>query len=191
MTALSLELAKTQAYRLGMSKKSLSPAAWIDAGLEQLAALGPAALRAEPLSRHLNTSKGSFYWHFKDVPAFQAALLEAWQARVINKMRADENQGGTPTDKLIRFGQMVQFDIAGPALRAWAQADQAVGSALADVDKARMERLSQLLAEIGVTNSDFAKAAYGTLVGLQQIQMDDGEALVAYAALVDLAMALE
>jgi hypothetical protein len=51
--------------------------------------------------------------------------------------------------------------------------------------------LSQLLAEVGITNGDFAKAAYGTLVGLQQIQMDDGDALVAYATLVDLAMALE
>ncbi|MDB2578718.1 TetR/AcrR family transcriptional regulator [Tateyamaria sp.] len=174
-----------------MSKQSLSPATWIDAGLEQLAALGPAALRAEPLSRHLNTSKGSFYWHFKDVPAFQVALLDTWQARVLNKMRADVNLEGSPTDKLIRFGQMVQFDIAGPALRAWAQTNQAVASTLADVDKARMERLSQLLAEVGITNGDFAKAAYGTLVGLQQIQMDDGDALVAYATLVDLAMALE
>ena len=62
-----------------MAKAPLSPAAWIDAGLEQLTSLGQSALRAEPLSRHLKTSKGSFYWHFKDVPDFRARMLAHWR----------------------------------------------------------------------------------------------------------------
>lgn len=174
-----------------MAKAPLSPAAWIDAGLEQLTALGPSALRAEPLSRHLNTSKGSFYWHFKDVPAFQTALLAEWKQRTRARLADDAALGGTQTDKLIRFGQSVQTDAAGPALRAWAQADTAVAATLSDIDAARMDRLISLLADIGITNDDFAKAAYGSLVGLQQMHMDDGDALVAYAALIDLVLALK
>lgn len=158
--------------------------------MQQLAALGPSALRAEPLSRHLKTSKGSFYWHFKDVPAFQNALLDEWKASTLATLDADGKMDGSSTDKLIRFGQSVQNDVAGPALRAWAQADATVAKALAEVDTARMKRLSALMADIGIKNEDFAKAAFGTLIGLQQTHLDDGDGLVAYAALIDLVLAL-
>ncbi|WP_299612804.1 TetR/AcrR family transcriptional regulator [uncultured Tateyamaria sp.] len=174
-----------------MAKAPLSPAAWIDAGLQQLTAQGPLALRAEPLSRHLKTSKGSFYWHFKDVPAFQKALLAEWKARALATLAEDSAQDGTATDKMIRFGQSVQEDTAGPALRAWAQQDKAVAKALKDVDAARLVRLTELMSDIDVTNEEFAKAAYGSLVGLKQMHSDDGDALVAFAALVDLVMALK
>ncbi|MEL6452439.1 MAG: TetR/AcrR family transcriptional regulator [Pseudomonadota bacterium] len=174
-----------------MAKAPLSPAAWIEAGLDQLTAAGPMALRAEPLSRHLKTSKGSFYWHFKDVPAFQSALLDTWQANALAQLAEDAAQDGTPTDKMIRFGQSVQGDAAGPALRAWAHADPSVAAKVAEVDAARMDRLIGLMTDIGVTNTDFAKAAYGALVGLKQMKSDDGDALVAFAALVDLVMALK
>lgn len=174
-----------------MAKTPLSPAAWIDAGLDQLTASGPMALRAEPLSRHLNTSKGSFYWHFKDVPAFQAALLASWKSDALAKLAEDAATDGSATDKMIRFGQSVQNDTPGPALRAWAQADPTVAAAIADVDAARMTRLISLMNDIGVTNVDFSKAAYGSLVGLKQMNSEDGDALVAFAALVDLVMALK
>lgn len=174
-----------------MAKAPLSPAAWIDAGLDQLTAQGPLALRAEPLSRHLKTSKGSFYWHFKDVPAFQKALLSEWKARALATLAEDSAADGTATDKMIRFGQSVQEDTAGPALRAWAQQDKAVAKALKEVDAARLKRLTTLMSDIDVTNEEFAKAAYGALVGLKQMHNDDGDALVAFAALVDLVMALK
>ncbi|WP_299142583.1 TetR/AcrR family transcriptional regulator [uncultured Tateyamaria sp.] len=174
-----------------MAKTPLSPATWIDAGLAQLTAEGPLALRAEPLSRHLKTSKGSFYWHFKDVPAFQEALLAEWKARALTQLETDAGMDGSDTDKMIRFGQSVQEDTAGPALRAWAHADATVSKAVAQVDAARMTRLIALMSGIGVTNEDFAKAAYGALVGLKQMHSDDGDALVAFAALVDLVMALK
>lgn len=174
-----------------MAKAPLSPAAWIQAGLAQLTTSGPAALRAEPLSRHLKTSKGSFYWHFKDVPAFQAALLEDWKTRALHQLAQDEKLGGSDTDKMIRFGQSVQQDKAGPALRAWAQSDTIVANKIAIVDAARMRRLVALMHDIGIDNEDFAKAAYGALVGLKQMGNRDGDALVAFAALVDLVMALK
>lgn len=174
-----------------MAKTPLSPAAWIEAGLQQLTLNGPLALRAEPLSRHLKTSKGSFYWHFKDVPAFQAALLSEWKDRAMAQLAQDATLGGSDTDKMIRFGQSVQEDSAGPALRAWAQGDASVAKTIAAVDAARLKRLTGLMADIGVSNKDFAMAAYGALVGLKQMNNKDGDALVAFAALVDLVMALK
>jgi len=174
-----------------MAKTPLSPAAWIDAGLAQLTVQGPLALRAEPLSRHLKTSKGSFYWHFKDVPAFQAALLAEWKDRALSQLAHDATLGGSDTDKMIRFGQTVQNDATGPALRAWAQADATVSKVVAKVDAARLKQLNGLMKDIGVRNEDFTQAAYGALVGLKQMHNKDGDALVAFAALVDLVMALK
>ncbi|MEL7165187.1 MAG: TetR/AcrR family transcriptional regulator [Pseudomonadota bacterium] len=172
-----------------MARAQLSPAAWIDAGLERLAAEGPVALRAEPLSRHLKTSKGSFYWHFKDVPAFQMAVLDRWRSGALAALAADAESEGSSTDQLIRFAQTVQADTTGPALRAWAQTDQDVAKALAQVDQARIDRLTKLLHAIGLRNDDFAKAAFGTLIGLQQTHVDNGDALVAYGALIDVILA--
>ena len=104
-------------------------------------------------------------------------------------LASDADAGGSSTDKLIRFGQSLLSDSAGPALRAWAQADANVAKTLEEVDKARIEQLTGLMREIGLRNEDFAKAAFGALIGLQQTHLDDGDALVAYAALIDVTLA--
>ncbi len=174
-----------------MARNTLTPAAWIEAGLAQLTVDGPQALRAETLARHLKTTKGSFYWHFKDVPAFHTALLEHWKETALREAKALKDAEGTPAERLIQLGQLVQSDTADAALRAWGQSHPDVAQTVADVDKARMAHLTDLLAEMGTRNKDFAKASYGALVGLRQMQMDDSEALLAYAALIDLALSLQ
>ena len=174
-----------------MARNTLTPTAWIEAGLAQLAAEGPDALRAEPLARHLKTTKGSFYWHFADVPAFHGALLAHWKEAALSGAEALSEAEGTGAERLIQLGQLVQGDSADAALRAWGQSNADVAQTVADVDAARMRHLSGLLKEMGTTNDDFAKAAYGALVGLRQMKMEDGEALIAYAALIDLVLALQ
>ena len=74
-------------------------------------------------------------------------------------------------------------------MRAWAQADASVASVLAEVDGARIARLTDLMRAIGLKNEDFSKAAFGALIGLQQTHLDDGDGLVAYAALIDVVLA--
>ena len=39
---------------------------------------GPNALRLDRLCERLGVTKGSFYWHFADLPAYRTALIEAW-----------------------------------------------------------------------------------------------------------------
>lgn len=174
-----------------MARETLTPAAWINAGLAQLASVGPSALRAEPLARHLKTTKGSFYWHFKDVPTYQAAVLEQWKASALASLDDVSQADGTPAEKLIQLGQAVQGDPVDAALRSWGQADTNVQQTLADVDAARMATLTKLMKDMGNNSKEFATAAYGSLVGLRQMQMDDGEALLAFAALIDLALSVK
>ena len=174
-----------------MARETLTQAAWIEAGLSQLAKQGALALRAEPLARHLKTTKGSFYWHFKDVPAFHKALLAHWKSQAMANVKALDAAEGSAAERMIGLGQSVQADASDSALRAWAQTDKKVAKVLAQVDAARMERLGKLMHEMGNSNPDFTKAAYGSLIGLRQMKMDDGEALIAYASLIDLVLALK
>ena len=174
-----------------MAKHTLTPAAWIEAGLAQLTTEGPQALRAEPLARYLKTTKGSFYWHFKDVPAFHDAVLAHWKDGALTAAAALKDADGSAAERLIQLGQTVQNDSADAALRAWGQSNPLVEQSVADVDAVRMAQLGALLTEMGTSNDDFAKAAYGALVGLRQMKMDDGDALVAYASLIDLVLALQ
>ena len=57
-----------------MPKLRLGPEDWVMAGFRALAADGPQAVRAETLARGLGATKGSFYWHFKDLAALHQAM---------------------------------------------------------------------------------------------------------------------
>ena len=67
----------------------LSAKDWLDQGLKTLASRGFTALKAEPLAKAMGVSRGSFYWHFADIGAFHAAILDAL-AR--GRRRADHRQ---------------------------------------------------------------------------------------------------
>ncbi|MEM9755689.1 MAG: TetR family transcriptional regulator, partial [Pseudomonadota bacterium] len=46
---------------------------WLDHALGQLAEHGYGALKAQSLARGLGVTRGSFYWHFESLEAFQRA----------------------------------------------------------------------------------------------------------------------
>jgi AcrR family transcriptional regulator len=53
--------------------------AWSRAALEVLGKRGVAGLAIEPLAKSLGTTKGSFYWHFRDREDLIRAALERWE----------------------------------------------------------------------------------------------------------------
>ena len=88
-----------------MKRERLSQKSWIEAGLSELASEGPKALAAEPLARKLGTTKGSFYWHFKDVPDFQKAVVKHWQSDAFAEMLHALEDNGKAEQRLRRFGR--------------------------------------------------------------------------------------
>jgi AcrR family transcriptional regulator len=52
---------------------------WTRAALEVLGERGVAGLAIEPLARSLGTTKGSFYWHFRNREDLIRAALERWE----------------------------------------------------------------------------------------------------------------
>src|SRR3954452_1072664 len=75
-------------------RESLGPSDWTEAALDALARGGITAVAVEPLAKALNTTKGSFYWHFADRNALLAATLELWEQRDTDRVIAamDESQ---------------------------------------------------------------------------------------------------
>ena len=62
-----------------VTQDRLTRSAWLDHGLRTLARQGADALKVGPLATALNVSRGSFYWHFKDIADFRTQLLQSWQ----------------------------------------------------------------------------------------------------------------
>src|ERR1700680_2696190 len=103
----------------------LSAKDWLDQGLKALARDGFTALKAEPLAKALGVSRGSFYWHFADVDAFHAAMVQHWRGvaaeRIIPDVEAAAGDG-SPLQLLLRrvFGERLALE---NAVRIWATID--------------------------------------------------------------------
>lgn len=136
-------------------KERLSKSDWLEFGLQSLANAGPAALKVDPMAKGLGVSRGSFYWHFKDITAFHDALAEHWLARSQSvaqtlRMRAD------PRDQL--FLLMKIADQTDPkletAIRVWAINTPKIAELVAKVDSYRIGVLTQLFEDMGCLRPD-------------------------------------
>jgi len=162
---------------------------WIIAGFHALAADGPRALKAEALARNLGTTKGSFYWHFKDVPAFHAAMLAHWKEKAVSDIIETLEGIPEPRQRFRRLASMASeaaperyggFAVE-PAIRAWALQDPLVAAGVADVDKARIAYLSEILVACDRPAS-LALMVYGAYVGLDDLASRGADGTVAALA---------
>ncbi|MGR3365016.1 MAG: TetR/AcrR family transcriptional regulator [Maritimibacter harenae] len=164
------------------SKPRLSTKDWIAAGFRSLVTKGPEALKAEPLARELGTTKGSFYWHFKDVPDFKTKMLQHWQGAVIQALSAAVDAGGTAAQRLYRINEISSTEAGNfggaalePAIRAWAQSDAEVAAAVEEIDAKRLAYLGATLKQLDLTNPEFARILYGAFIGMGTLSATDGQ----------------
>lgn len=146
-----------------MTKTRKTPETWIKAGLKALPKTGPDGLRAETLSRELGTTKGSFYWHFKDVPAFHAAVLEAWQASAQGRLEAALTDADTTVTQLRALSRLRATPL-DTAVRAWAAQSGSARKAVSRHDRAVLKRLEDLLSDLGATHPDFPGLVHAAIV---------------------------
>jgi AcrR family transcriptional regulator len=128
-----------------MAGERLTRDDWVRAGLKALAREGAAVLKADRLSRELGVSRGSFYWHFEDVEAFCAAVLEGWQSVAYERIVSDlERLDGGRLGVLIT-GALKSDGALERAVRAWATHDARARAMVEAVDE---RRIGYLAAEI-------------------------------------------
>ena len=183
-------------------KDALSARDWIKAGFRALSAGGPQAIRAEAIARALKVSKGSFYWHFRDVAALKEAMLAHWvENATTGTIALVQSEGRHATDRLRRLVVIAtndrERDYGGPlvemAIRDWGRYDPKVFAVVRKVELARLAFLREDFAAAGADAEQalrFGKLFYAGLIGLQQLSgLDDRAVGHDLAALLDLLLA--
>lgn len=155
--------------------KRLTSEDWLILGLKSLTTSGPQALRAERLARDIGATKGSFYWHFKDVADFKMALLGYWERNTTQRSESETPRAAA--ERLLALADTqaskndphASFANAELAMRAWAREDAVAQETLARVDQNRIDDLAEILADLGLTNADFPRAIYAAMIGLKAL----------------------
>ena len=142
---------KTCVYGAAMRGR-LKKADWLRLGLRMLASEGPGALKAASLAAKLGISRGSFYWHFRDIADFKSQLLASWRARSTDRVIRDLDARRAEPDRLndlLRRALGAKRDRLEEAVRRWAAEDNAVARAVAANDARRIAYIVRLLTESG------------------------------------------
>jgi len=144
---------------------------WLAAGFKQLATHGPQGLRIMAIAKEMGVTKGSFYWHFKDLREYRAALLADWESLTHEGIQQLELQGGNFAAKMHRLLSLSEARSNRRltlALRSWALSDPVVAKAVSRVDEVRIEYVADMLREHGWSKKDantMSQFAYQGLVG--------------------------
>jgi AcrR family transcriptional regulator len=140
--------------------RRLSADDWIEAGFAVLAESGPNALRIDPLCERLNVTKGSFYWHFTDMPAYRSAVVEAWGSLHDRNRRPFENMPDVdPPERLsVMMRTLVepQHWALERAMRVWALTDDAVSASVQQSDARVLRAVRQAFIDCGFEPEDAA-----------------------------------
>ncbi|MGL4636083.1 MAG: TetR/AcrR family transcriptional regulator [Beijerinckiaceae bacterium] len=162
-------------------KSRLSGEDWLMAGFRALAKAGPSALRAEALARDLGTTKGSFYWHFQDIPDYLSRLIRLWEERAFDEVVAGLD-GHLPArerlEKLCHLAVSFRDPSYGgaalePALRAWALSSPEIANAVARMDSKRIAYLKELCREAGIHSPSIPVILYSVLIGVEFLKAVD------------------
>jgi len=164
----------------------LTKADWIKHGLRTLASEGAGALKVGPMAEKLRVSRGSFYWHFRDVSDFEAQLLQSWEESstdsVIRDLDAREGEPGL----LRRFmGEAYKGQRKlERAMRSWAAENRAAADVVAAVDARRIRRVAKMLLDSGVDTKRALHRAtflYWAFLGQAVVMDRSGSSLPAVA----------
>ena len=107
---------------------------WIQAGFSILAEEGLEALKIDRLCARLGVTKGSFYWHFKDMASYRTAVVHAW-AELRDRDRSDFGALAdlAPRERLSRMMASLtglrQWNLER-AMREWARTDRAAADSV-------------------------------------------------------------
>src|SRR5215510_1473964 len=103
-------------------------------------------------SRKLGVSRGSFYWHFTDLRAFHARVIDHWKQTSTEAIIADVERFESYEERieaLLRhaFGHSAGLEIR---VRAWADNNADAARAVREVDRRRQWYIERLLIAAGI-----------------------------------------
>jgi len=120
-------------------KTRLSVEDWVDAALHVMSDEGIGAVKIQRLCDELGVTKGSFYWHFRDLDAFLDTVAQRWRdgegtlrSRWDEAVRADPKAAMKDAATVFldrRLGRLER------AMRDWSRTDERARTAIKTADK--------------------------------------------------------
>src|SRR5450432_533313 len=146
-----LAAVNTPVYGAAMNDR-LTRDDWITHGLRTLANDGVNALKVGPMATKLKVSRGSFYWHFRDIADFRSQILRSWQERSTDQVIRELDAAKAEQDRLKHlmkraFAAKRNLD---RAIRSWAAEDEDIAAVIASVDARRIAYIAKMLVAVGV-----------------------------------------
>jgi AcrR family transcriptional regulator len=162
------------------SRIRLSREDWIEAALQALADDGPPGVAVERLAARLGTTKGSFYWHFKDREELITDALARWEREDTDAMIEEMRTIGDPVERL-RTGMVMatEYEEAErPDVRLLPSAsDPVVGEVVRRAQRKRLDFLAEIFREAGFTPAESrlrARLAYSLALGWHHQRLIEG-----------------
>jgi AcrR family transcriptional regulator len=148
---------------------------WLVLGLRLLAEAGPEGLTIDRLTALAGKTKGSFYHHFQDQPAFIKALLDHWREAHTGHLirQVNETPGARARIKTLdRLASELDFAVE-IAVRRLAATEPLARQIVEEVDRQRIAYLAELTAAgLGISKESalaVAEVEYAAFVGAQLI----------------------
>lgn len=132
--------------------------AWLQHALKILRDEGIQGVRIDRLARDLGVTKGSFYWHFKDLADLRQSILDHWAERYSNVivenrafLEAEPAEGLFAAMKMVRTNRLDEFEIA---LRSWADHDSEADKVVRTVYERRTKFVRSFFTRLGFRGKD-------------------------------------
>ena len=141
-------------------KPPLGREIWLDVARQALIDEGTAGVEINKLAKRLGSSRGGFYWFFKDRAQLLQELLEYWvRTSTVLFERVLQMPGHSGMDKYIAMTDLwvdeTEYDPKWDgAIRDWARTSPTVRKVVQAVDQKRIAVLEQIFIEIGSAGTE-------------------------------------
>ncbi|WP_328392099.1 TetR/AcrR family transcriptional regulator [Nocardia sp. NBC_00416] len=136
---------------------------WLQTGYTILAEAGFRDLKLDEVCRRLGVTKGSFYHHFPDIPAFKDALVTSWGGwRDREHGRIDALAGAPPRERLIAMTALLNSSrhwTLERAMREWARSDPRAAASVRASDRHARRAVRQAFLDHGFDPDTAARRA--------------------------------
>lgn len=144
------------------SARRLTRDDWLDAAMIAMAHGGVRGIRVEPLAKAMRTSKGSFYWHFRDRADLIRATLERWEQLETQRVIEVVESTSHPRERLRRLLAIAHRqdpERPDPSVALTGDHDDLVREVLERVTARRIGFVAEQLVALGIAPQEAARRA--------------------------------
>lgn len=144
------------------SARSLTRDDWLDSAMTAMADGGVRGIRVEQLAKAMRTSKGSFYWHFRDREDLVEATLERWEQLETRDVIEGLGSRSAPRDRLRRLlmaAHTRNLERPDPSVALTGDHDAMVRLVLERVTARRIGFVAEQLEALGIAGDEAARRA--------------------------------